>query len=156
MGFIFRGEFWLTPHNSTNPVSDCKEKWRYLNYDRNYDKHEGKLEVPVWGAFEEGSKDAHDMIHNIATAIAREKWRGLNYDNMKACRGMYKRIMYKEFSILIGRETSILRSNRLTLAIQDQYMTTQSDYHFNHQIEMEARHQQHVDRFGNRGGVIMV
>ena len=69
----------------------------------------GRLEVPVWGAFGEGSKDAHDMIHNIAEAIATEKWRGLNYDNMKACRGMYKRIMYKEFSILIGRETSILR-----------------------------------------------
>jgi len=58
------------------------------------------------------------MIRNIATAIAREKWRGLNYDNMKACRGMYKRIMHKEFSILIGREISILRSNRLALAIQ--------------------------------------
>ena len=96
------------------------------------------------------------MIPNISTAIATEKWRGLNYDNMKACRGMYKRIMYKEFSILIGRETSILRSNRLALAIQDQYMSAQNDYHFHHQIEMEARHQQHVDRFGNRGGVIMV
>ena len=80
-------------------------------------------------------------------AIAKEKWRELNYDNMKACRGMYKRIMYKEFSILKGRETSILRSNRLALAIQDQYMSTQNDYHFHHQIEMEARHQQHVDRF---------
>ena len=116
----------------------------------------GKLEVPVWGAFGEGSKDAHDMIHNIAEGIAKEKWRELNYDNMKACRGMYKRIMYKEFSILIGRETSILRSNRLALAIQEQYMSAQNDYHFHHQIEMEARHQQHVDRFGNRGGAIMV
>ena len=51
---------------------------------------------------------------------------------------------------------NLKKTNRLTLAIQDQYMMTQSDYLFHHQIEMEARHQQHVDRFGNRGGVIMV
>ena len=55
----------------------------------------------------------------------------------------------------IGRETSYPAIQQgLTLEIQDQYKTTQNDYHFRHQIEMEARHQQHVDRFGNRGGVI--